>query len=90
MKKLVLATIISTALFTSCTGGCNTSTVEGASQCLCDLIDESVLIDVNDEAKMNEVLEKSEKINKEIRQAIADGKYTTEELATLAGERGCL
>ena len=53
-------------------------------------MDESVIIDPADEVKTNAIIEKGVKINKEIEQAIADGKYSAEELADMAGSRGCM
>lgn len=90
MKKLLFSAIVATTFLSSCTGKCDTSTAERASQCLCDLMDESVIIDIDDEAKMQEVAEKSTKLNNEIKAAIKEGKYTAEELAKIAGDRGCM
>lgn len=92
MKKIfiTIAVITATTLFSSCGGGCDTSSVQGASDCLCNLMDESVIIDPADEDKTKAIIEKSIKINKEIEQAIADGKYSAEELAEMAGSRGCM
>ena len=92
MKKLfiTITVITATALFSSCGGGCNTSSVQGASDCLCSLMDEAVIIDSADEEKTNAIIEKGVKINKEIEQAIEQGKYSAEELADMAGSRGCM
>lgn len=92
MKRLfiTITVITATALLSSCGGGCDTSSVQGASDCLCNLMDESVIIDPSDDEKTNAIIEKSKKINKEIEQAIEDGKYSSEELADMAGSRGCM
>jgi len=92
MKRLFITiTIISiTMVLSSCGGGCNTSSVQGASDCLCNLMDEAVVIDPSDEEKTNAIIEKGVKINKEIEQAIEEGKYSAEELADMAGSRGCM
>jgi hypothetical protein len=77
-------------VLSSCGGNCDTSTVQGASNCLCNLIEENVNIDPGDEEKTNAMIEKRNKIKKEIEQAIEDGKYSAEKLADMAGSRGCM
>ena len=55
MKKLF---IIGTLFFavTSCGGGCDTSTAEGAAQCGCEYTTEFMnALSANDEAKMKEI-----------------------------------
>ena len=91
MKKILLIVVIATtSLFTSCMGGCDTSTAEGAANCLCELTDQSVILDQTDEVAAKELSDKIIKTNKEIEKAIDAGNYTAEELKTLASERGCM
>lgn len=90
MKKLLVAATVATLLLSSCSGGCDTSTAEGAANCLCELTDESMIVDQADEAKAKEFSDKIIKVNTEIKDAIEAGNYTKEELAGIAGERGCM
>ena len=90
MKKLLMVAVVATTLLSSCSGGCDTSTAEGAANCLCELTDESVILDQTDDAKAKELSDKIIKINKEIKEAIEADKYTKDELAGIAGERGCM
>jgi hypothetical protein len=90
MKKLLTVSIISILFLSSCVGDCNTSTAEGAANCLCELTDESMIVDQADETKAKEFSDKIIKVNTEIKEAIDAGNYTKEELAAIAGERGCM
>ena len=89
--KFLLTTLVTLTIFlSSCGGECDVSTVRGAANCLCELTDESVIIDINDKEKLQEFTEKSQKVNDKITQSIKDGNFTAEELALEAGDRGCM
>jgi hypothetical protein len=90
MKKLLIISIISISFLSSCVGDCDTSTAEGAANCLCGLTDDSMILDQTDETKTKEFSDKIIKVNTEIKEAIDAGNYTKEELAVIAGERGCM
>jgi len=90
MKKLLIVAIVATAFLSSCSGGCDTSTAEGAANCLCELTDESVILDQTDDEAAQKLSDKIVKTNKEIKEAIDAGNYTKEQLAAIAGERGCM
>jgi len=90
MKNLIFAAIVTTSLFSSCSGSCDTSTAEGAANCLCELTDESVVLDQADDAKAKELSDKIEKIKDEIEKAIEADKYTKEQLGAITSERSCM
>jgi len=49
-----------------------------------------MIVDQADETKAKEFSDKIIKVNTEIKEAIDAGNYTKEELAAIAGERGCM
>ena len=90
MKNLLIASIISISFLSSCVVDCDTSTAEGAASCLCELTEEAEYIDPTDKIKEKELSDKIIKIETEIKEATDAGNYTKEELAAIAGERGCM
>ena len=88
MKKLLIASIIVISLLSSCTAECDTSSAEGASTCLCELMDQMLLAS-DDNDKLKELQEKHSNYKEEIKQAYEDGKYTENELEAILKDRYC-
>tara|TARA_B110000285_G_C14550372_1_gene348959 strand:+ start:141 stop:413 length:273 start_codon:yes stop_codon:yes gene_type:complete len=88
MKKLLIAAIISISVLSSCTAECDTSSAEGASTCLCELMDQMLLAS-DDSDKLKELQEKQSTYKEEIKQAYDDGKYTENELEDILKDRNC-
>ena len=90
MKKLLIASIIVISLLSSCTGECDTSTAEGAANCLCELTEEAELTLDTDKIKEKELSDKIIKIDTGIKKAIDAGNYTKEEVVAIAEDRSCM
>jgi hypothetical protein len=88
MKKLLIASIISISFLSSCVVECDTSTAEGASTCLCELMDQMLLAS-DDKDKLKELQEKQSTYIKEINKAYADSIYTENELEAILKDRNC-
>lgn len=88
MKNLIIAAISSIYVLSSCIAECDTSTVQGAATCLCEVGDE-ILMNSDDKEKVKDLLEKHNAYIKEIEQACADGKYTKNEIDAVLKDRNC-
>lgn len=89
MKKLLFIFSIS-ALSISCGGNGDINTAEGASDVLCELMDQiTVAANAKDEKKLEELDQKAEKYYKQIDKAIEEGKYTEDELEKILIDRNC-
>ena len=90
MKKLLIASIIVISLLSSCAGECDTSTAEGAANCLCELTEEAELTIDTDKVKAQELSDKIIKIKTEIKDAIDAGNYTKKDVSKIAEDRSCM
>lgn len=88
MKTLLIAITAVTFLSSCGSGGCDTSTAQGASNCLCELMDEMVVV-VDDVDQMKKLKDKGDKYEVEIEKAIDEGKYTENELEAILQDRNC-
>jgi len=88
MKNLIIAAISSIYVLSSCIAECDTSTVQAAATCLCEVGDE-ILMNSDDKEKVKDLLEKHSAYIKEIEQAYADGKYTKNEIDAVLKDRNC-
>ena len=87
MKKLFFAIPVFLFFLASCGGGCNTSTVEGANDCMCNyMIEYTDALKDGDFEKMSEVEAKVEALKEEVDAHVEAGDYTEEELEEAAKE----
>ncbi|MBN4073007.1 hypothetical protein JYT74_03090 [Crocinitomix catalasitica] len=89
MKKVIFILAIGT-LLTSCGGGCDTSTVEGAADCWCSLIDEMVVAEADGDATAQADIEgRRDKAKDEIETHLDAGDYTENALEEILKDRNC-
>jgi|GEM_PF-1198874 len=100
MKKLLIGLFVTSLMF-SCDSGtaetteksvkeCDANDVASAAKCVCELFEtEDALLLEGDSEELKIAEEKTNKFNKEIDKAIADGKYTEDDLVDAANEIGC-
>ena len=90
MKKIILVLGVA-AMITSCGGGCDTSSAEGAADCWCGYMDEMVVaIGDKDADALKDIEERMEKSKEEIDGHIEAGDYSEDELEAKLGERNCM
>lgn len=88
MKRIFLLASIAMVI-TSC-GGCDSSTAEGAVDCICDKTDEvDAAIATGDLARMAEISEEMDELKEEIDAHIEAGDYTENEIEKEIAESGC-
>ena len=71
-----------------CSSECDTSTADGAADCICDLNDKTVSVS-EDEKKLEELANEMVEVSNQIEEAIEAGNYTKKELQEILESRGC-
>ena len=88
MKNLIIAAISSIYVLSSCIAECDTSTVQGAATCLCEVGDE-ILMNSDDKEKVKDLLEQQNTYIQEMEKAYTEGKYTKNEMEAILQDRNC-
>lgn len=85
--------IFSASLFylvTSCGGGCDNSTPDGAADCACGFSEEyKAAYDAKDEAKMKEIDTKMQTWEEEVEKHMAAGDYTENDVEAALMKKNC-
>lgn len=89
MKKLLIVLPVAIALtLSSCGGGCDASTADGAATCMCDMMAEYEKVK-DDKDKAKELDEKFDKFEEEVEKNIEDGKYSEDDVKKALEEKKC-